>query len=271
MRQCVYRFSILVFSLVVGGTAIGAEPLKVKIVGHRGASFDAPENTVSAIKLAWEQQADGSEFDIYLTKDQQIVACHDADTKRTAGGISKVIAESTLEELRTLDVGTWKNARFAGEKIPTLDEILATVPAGKRVYIEVKCGPEIVPELLKKLRNTEITPAQIVVICFNTDVVAAVKKADSTTTAYWLVDLKKEPAPAAEGLIQKAKEIHADGLDLSAAPALDAAYAQKIHAAGLKLDVWTVNDVAVAKRMIEIGVQGITTDRPGWVREQLTK
>ncbi len=269
MRQCRYCFSILVLCLVVGGVAIGADPLKVKIVGHRGASFDAPENTVSAVKLAWEQQADGAEFDIYLTKDQQIVACHDANTKRTAGGISKVIAESTLEELRTLDVGTWKNAKFAGEKIPTLDEILATVPAGKKVYIEVKCGPEIVPGLLRTLKNTEITPAQIVVICFNADVIAAVKKADSTLTAYWLVDVKK--GPAVEGLIQKAKEIHADGLDLSAAPALDAAYAQKIHEAGLNLDVWTVNDVAVAKRMIEIGVQGITTDRPEWMREQLTK
>lgn len=269
MRQYVSRFLVLVLSLIIGWAAIGAEPLKVEIVGHRGASFDAPENTVSAVKLAWTQQADGAEFDIYLTKDQQIVACHDANTKRTAGGVSKVIAESTLEELRTLDVGTWKNAKFAGEKIPTLDEILATVPAGKKVYIEVKCGAEIVPGLLRTLKNTEIKPAQIIVICFNAEVIAAIKKADPTITAYWLVDVKK--GPAVEGLIQKAKEIHADGLDLSAAPALDAAYAQKIREAGLRLDVWTVNDVAVAKRMIEIGVQGITTDRPGWMREQLTK
>src|SRR3954470_14279804 len=129
--------------------SVTADPPRVEIVGHRGASFDAPANPVAAIKLAWEQKADGSEFDIYLTKDGQIAVIHDKDTKRTAGGVNKVVAESTLAELRALDVGKWKGEKFAGEKIPTLAEMLATVPPGKRVFIEVKCGPEIVPELVK--------------------------------------------------------------------------------------------------------------------------
>src|SRR5688572_31257071 len=90
-------------------TAIAAEPLKVEIVAHRGASFDAPENTVAAIKLAWEQKADASEFDIYLTKDGKIAVIHDKDTMRTAG-VQKLVAESTLEELRKLDVGKWKRS-----------------------------------------------------------------------------------------------------------------------------------------------------------------
>ena len=92
--------------------------------------------------------------------------------------------------------------------------------------------------------------------------------------AYWVVSLKPakgKPAPTAEGLIAKAKAINADGLDLSAAPALDRAFAAKVKAAGLKLYVWTVNDIAEARRMVEIGVDGITTDRPGWLREQLGK
>jgi glycerophosphoryl diester phosphodiesterase len=71
--------------------------------------------------------------------------------------------------------------------------------------------------------------------------------------------------------VAKAKEIRADGLDLSASPALDAEYAKAVRAAGLKLYVWTVNDVAVARRMVGLGVDGITTDRPGWLREQLGK
>lgn len=264
----IYRLFAFLISLTLGGVAIAAEPFNVEIVGHRGASWDAPENTVSSLKLAWEQQADGAEFDIYLTKDAHIVACHDKDLKRTAG-VEKQIVEMTLDELRTLDVGTWKNAKFAGEKIPTLEEMLATVPAGKKVYIEVKCGPEIVPELVRILKTTRLKPTQTPVICFNADVIKAVKLSRPDIPAYWLYDLKKEPT--AESLIAKAKEIQADGLDLSAKPNLDQDFARKIRDAGLRLDVWTVNEVDVAKRMIKIGVQGITTDRPAWLREQLLK
>ena len=254
--------------LSVGSLVIAAEPLTVEIIGHRGASWDAPENTVVALKLAWEQQADGAEFDVYLTQDGKIVACHDKDTKRTAG-VSKLIAETSLAELRKLDVGTWKNIKFAGERIPTLEEMLATMPAGKKVYIEVKCGPEIVPELDRVLQATRLKPAQTPVICFNADVIAAVKKLRPDLPAYWLVSLKEDTT--ADSLITKAQEIRADGLDLSANARLDQAFATKIRSAGLRLDVWTVNDPAVARRMAQIGVQGITTDRPAWLREQLAK
>ena len=90
---------------------------------------------------------------------------------------TKVVADSTLDELRKLDVGKWKDEKFAGEKIPTLDEMLATVPAGKRVFIEVKCGPESVPELDRVLKASKLKPEQTPVISFNADVIAAVKKA----------------------------------------------------------------------------------------------
>src|SRR6478752_5983209 len=123
-----------------------ADDRPVEIVGHRGASYDAPENTVASVKLAWEQKADAAEFDVYRTKDGKIVVIHDKDTKRTAGGVNKVVAESTLAELRALDVGKWKGEKYAGERIPTLAEVLATVPAGKKVFIEVKPGPEVVPD-----------------------------------------------------------------------------------------------------------------------------
>jgi len=262
------RLFASVFCLICGGVAIAAEPLKVEIVGHRGASFDAPENTVASMKLAWEQQADGAEFDIYLTQDGKIVACHDKDLKRTAG-VDQKVALSTFEDLRKLDVGTWKNAKFAGEKIPTLEEMLATVPQGKKVYIEVKCGPEIVLELVRILDLTKLAPEQTPVICFNAAVVDAVKQARPKLPAYWLVDLKQDSD--VEKLIETAKKIHADGLDLSAKPFLTQEFAKKIRSSGLRLDVWTVNDAAVARRMIDIGVQGITTDRPAWMREQLTQ
>lgn len=257
-------------SLCVAVLAWCEAPAGVEIIAHRGASYDAPENTVAAVKLAWKQQADAVEFDVFLSKDGRIVGLHDKDTKRTAGVPGKV-AEMTLAELRRLDVGTWKGKRFAGEKIPTLEELLAAVPPGKRAYVEVKTGPEIVPELNRVLRASGLKPAQTPIISFDARVVAAVKKARPDLPAYWIVNLhqKNKKPPTAEELIARARAIRADGLDLSAGPHLTRAFAERVKAAGLKLVVWTVNDPALARRMVEIGVEGITTDRPGWLRERL--
>lgn len=256
---------------LVATSVTAAEPPKVEIVGHRGASFDAPENTLASIKLAWEQKADAAEFDVYLSKDGKIVVIHDADTKRTAGAEKKVV-EQTLEELRKLDAGKWKGAKFVGEKIPTLDEVLATVPAGKRVFIEVKCGVEIVPELDRVIKASKLKPEQTCVISFSADVIAATKKARPDLPCYWIVSLTTKKPRTAEELIAKAKEIKADGLDLSATSAvLDAAFGKKVKDAGLKLYVWTVDDMDLAKKMLAVGVESITTNKPGWLREQLAK
>ena len=252
---------------------VAAAPPKVEIVAHRGASFDAPENTVAAIKLAWEQKADAAEFDVFLSKDGKIVVTHDPNTKRICG-VDRKVVDQTLEELRKLDVGRWKDARFAGERMPTLEEMLATVPNGKRVLIEVKCGPEIVSELDRVLKASGLKREQTPVISFNAEVVAAVKKARPDLKAYWIVTLspkKARPRTAVE-LIEKAKEIKADGLDLSADPrVLTKEFGAKVKAAGLALYVWTVNDVELARQMIEAGAESLTTDRPGWLREQLGK
>jgi len=245
----------------------------VEIIAHRGASYDAPENTVAAIKLAWEQGADSSEFDVYLSSDNQIVVIHDKDTKRTGGGVDKLVAKSTLAELQQLDVGLWKDAKYRGERIPTIADMFATVPAGKKVFVEVKCGPEIVPALDKALRASKLKPEQTPVIAFDASVIAELKKVRPDVPAYWLVSLNKKdtPPPSVASVITKAREINADGLDLSATEALDEAYVKAIHDAKMPLYVWTVNKPDVAARMVKLGVKGITTDRPAWLREQLSK
>lgn len=257
------RFAALM--LMVPAAALAGP--KVEIVGHRGASHDAPENTVAAFKEAWKQGADGAELDVHQTKDGKLVVIHDADARRTTGAAGKVGA-MTLAEVRKLDAGRWKGAAFEGEKVPTLAEMLATVPPGKKVYVEVKCCPEAVPELVRVLKASGLTPALSPVISFNAAVVEAVKKARPDAPAYWVVSLSGKKPPTAEALIRRAKEIRADGLDLSAA-ALEAGFARKVKAAGLRLDVWTVNDAKLARRVVGFGVDGITTDRPGWLRQQL--
>jgi len=123
------------------------------IVAHRGASRDAPENTLPAFKLAWQQGADAIEGDFHLTKDGKIVCLHDYDTKRVSG-VKRVIKDTTLDELRALDAGAWFKPEWKGTRLPTFAEVAATVPASGKFYIEVKCGPEIVPVLLRELAAT---------------------------------------------------------------------------------------------------------------------
>src|SRR3954466_7120047 len=119
----------------------------MQIIAHRGASHDAPENTLAAARLAWAQHADALEVDVHLTRDGRLAVIHDPDTRRTAD-VARAVAESTLAELPQLDVGTWKDRRFAAERIPALEDVFAVVPDGKRVFVEIKGGPEVVRELV---------------------------------------------------------------------------------------------------------------------------
>lgn len=247
----------------------------MEIVGHRGASYDAPENTLAAIRLAWEQQADAVEFDVWLSRDGQIVLAHDQDTKRTAG-VDRLISEQTYAELRRLDVGKWKHERYAGERMPLLSDVLPTIPAQRRVLIEVKCGPEIVPELERVLAAASRPPAETAIISFQDAVVAACKRRLPQYRAYWIVSLKQDKETgawnhSAAELVARARELQADGLDLQACALIDRRFGDEVRQAGLELLVWTVNDVALARRMIAAGVQGVTTDRPGWLRAELAK
>src|SRR3954468_21594878 len=111
----------------------------MEIIAHRGASWEAPENTLSAVKLAWEQGADAVEVDVQLSRDKRVVVIHDDDTRKIAG-LKKKVAEQTWEDLQKLDVGRWKAARWTGERLADLDQVLATVPAGKPCFLAAECG-----------------------------------------------------------------------------------------------------------------------------------
>lgn len=243
----------------------------VEIIAHRGASHEAPENTLSALRLGWEQQADANELDIHLSRDGHIVVMHDADTRRTAN-VDKAIAEQTLSELRALDAGAWKGARWIGEKIPTLAHALATIPDGKRMFVEIKCGAEVLPELKRVIEASDKKPEQIVLIGFSYQVVRAAKALFPALEVCWLASYKKGEDgrfPGARELAAKAKAAKLDGLDLEARFPIDAAFTAEVRGAGLKLYAWTVDDPARARSLVAAGVDGITTNRPAWLREQI--
>ncbi len=245
----------------------------VQWIGHRGASYDAPENTLSSFKLCFEQKADVAECDIYLTKDGKIVIIHDGDTLRTTGVSNKVAKtdSSTLLKLPAGNWGKWQGKGFA-DKIPSLEEALGIIPEGKKLIIEVKCGPEIVDEFERVLKKSGKKPSQTPVISFNYEAAKAVKARMPELEVSFLAaaDSKTKVYPAIEGLIAQAKAANLDGLDLQYGFPIDKAFVKKVHDAGLKLYTWTVDDPEIARKEMEAGVDGITTNRPEWLRQQVS-
>lgn len=262
---------------------MGTNAFAFEIVGHRGASFDAPENSLASMKLAWKQKADGIETDIHLSKDGKMVVMHDYDTKRT-GDVAKKISESTWDELKNVDIGKWKGPQFAGEKIPTLESFFATIPNGKCIFTEIKlkdtvAGAEfekakaILDELGKAMEASGKKPKQLRMITFHYEMAKAAKAKFPEHPVYWLAgygkDKKTGEFPNIDDLIAKAKAANLDGLDLNSNFPINKAFVKKVHKAGLKLYTWTVDDPEVARAEKKAGVDGITTNRPEFLRASL--
>jgi glycerophosphoryl diester phosphodiesterase len=252
----------VVLPKIIAGHA--EEPL---IVAHRGASRDAPENTIPAFQLAWEQGADAIEGDFHLSKDGEIVCFHDADTKRVAG-TQLVVRQSTLAELKQLDVGATHGVAFNGTRIPTIAEVFATIPQGKKIFIEVKCGAEIIPTLLNEIDQSGLTQEQIVVISFNKQVIQQLKIKAPQYKASWLCSFNKqetgEITPSLATVLKTLKQIQADGL--SSNTAVPASVIEAVSQQGYEWHVWTINDLKTARRMQALGVLSITTDVPGTMK-----
>ena len=265
MRYAVLYLFLCLFSN--GGAALSNAQL---IVAHRGASADAPENTIASFELAWEQGADAIEGDFYLTSDQQIVCFHDNTTERLCG-VKIPVKQSTLAELQNLDVGSWKDQQFAGQRMPSLSDVLATAPCEKKVFIEIKSGPEIVPFLPRILQESELPPNRTIIISFQKEVIRASKEKMPQIEAFWLTAFHQDETtgkwtPTVDEVIAMAKNIGADGVDLNAnTDVVSAHFVDLCHQAGLSVHVWTVDDLAKATRLQEMGVDSITTNRPGFL------
>lgn len=234
-------------------------------IAHRGASYDAPENTVAAARLAWETGADAVEIDVYLASDNRVVVIHDKDTQRTCGGKNFVIKTTPSVVLRDLDAGIWKGEQFKGERIPYIEEVIATVPEGKMLVVEIKCGSEVIPHLERIIGKSE-KKGQIVFICFGWETIVNVKKAFPDNKAYWLSGSK-------QAAIKKLDEIAAlgiEGIDMQY-QAIDEELVTLAKEKNLEVLAWTVDNPKEAKRLNALGVTWITTNRPAWLKEQLER
>jgi glycerophosphoryl diester phosphodiesterase len=226
------------------------------VIAHRGASGYAPENTLAAFRRAIAMGATFIETDLQLSRDARFVAIHDATVNRTTNAQGKV-HDLTLADLRKLDAGSWFGSEFAGERIPTLEEILEFAKKHDVVfYLELKPGGSWGGEhaLISALRESgEI--ARTVVISFDPEILISVRNIEPTLMTGFLFDGKISD-PLEKTIEIGARQIAVRG-DLVSPRLL-----KEARARDLQLVCWTVNHPGHMRLLAEAGVDGIMSDYP---------
>jgi glycerophosphoryl diester phosphodiesterase len=236
------------------------EPQKPLIIGHRGASADAPENTLASFRLAMEQRADGVELDVKLTVDGQVIVIHDPTVDRTTNGKGEV-KRLTLAAMRELDAGSWKDIRYQGEKIPTLDEVFETVGHHTLVNVELTNYADPGDALLEKvaeLVKRHGVEKNVIFSSFLPNNIARIRKLLPEIPA-GLLALEGTSGMLSRSLIGRwysPQMIHPYYTDA------DGAYIAREHRRGRRVNVWTVDGPDDIRRLIADGVDGIITDDP---------
>ncbi len=225
-------------------------PAKLILIAHRGASPEAPENTLAAFNRA-KTVADFVEYDVWPTKDGQLVVIHDSTLERTTNGTGAV-SDHTLAEIQQLDAGSWFNAACAGEKIPTADETIAAIQTDAAPFMERKSGT--VEQFVALLNRQPLRPEGIVM---STDYafVVALKQAKPALQIGWI---GAEPLSSSQ-----ITQAIADGVShfVWANPNIDAATVNAVHQAGGLVFGWTVDDPGTIAALSDLGVDGIITNR----------
>ncbi len=228
------------------------------IIGHRGASGEAPENTMVAFRLALEQGADMVETDVQLTADGVPVLLHDATLERTTSGLG-LVRDRSLAEIRALDAGSWFAPRYAFETVPTLEELLEWAAGETPVCIEIKNGPVYYPGIEEKVvealrRHSMVERA--VVISFDHLAVLRVKGLCPECICGVLYACRPVES-AALALAARAEVI------LPHWGYLDGDTVEEVHRRGLAVSGWTADREEEMRWLASIGVDGIATNYPG--------
>ena len=241
--------------------------MNVKWISHRGESIDAPENSLPAFKLSMERHTDGMECDVHLTSDGVVVVAHDPTTARM-GDKNLTIAETKFEDLVKVNI-SGANETYPDEHIHPLADTFAYLGEGREFYIELKPGcPALVPAVKKILAENGLTPKQVVIISFDRELITLTKQQMPEFRALWLTGLPMDMT--AEKLLEELKSMNADGVDSGVnEKVLTAEFVRKLHDAGMFVAVWTVDHPGQAKRLIEMGVDSITSNRAAKLRDML--
>jgi glycerophosphoryl diester phosphodiesterase len=246
------------------------------IIAHRGASAEAPENTLMAFLLAFMQGADAVEADVRMTGDGHLVVVHDEDTKRVSG-VSLKVSKTSLEKLRALDVGRVKTRRGQGQRMPRLEEVLGMMPEEKLLLLHLKIEPDGLVRLIELLKAAGELINRVRLMSAEVEVLMAVKQAIpecglilhcerrwTQKSDLWLPEIDMMMTVA---LALGAEAVAVDSRSLAAEPEMVEMMKQR----GVKTHVWTVNRAPSARRFSDLGVSGIKTDYPGHLVSSFSK
>jgi len=238
------------------------------VIAHRGSSAYAPENTLAAFTLAAEQEADAVELDVDLTRDGHVIVMHDATIDRTTDGRGRV-TDLTLDEIRRVDAGAWKDAAFNGERVPLLGEVFETVGQQMLIDVEIKGmsvrGNGIEAKVAALIDQHDLID-RVIISSFNPFALRRVKHIDPRL-ACGLICAPEAPiflrdawlAPLIPGL--NARHPHHSQVNK--------VMVDQFHAQDLAVNVWTVNQAGIARAMARVEVDGLIGDDPVLIRETL--
>ena len=231
------------------------------IIGHRGASAVAPENTIAAFQEAIAVGANGIEFDVRLTNDGVPVVIHDSTLRRT-GGVNQRVADLSWQELSKIDVGSWFNPRFAGERLPSLAQLFDLFRTDNRsLYLEMKCDSpaEYKPlaEACCRMIDEFSFKERVVVECFQLPALEVLKEIDPDIKTAALFDRMFID----QSVITRATQIGAMAVALHHRLARKN-LVEKAKQAGLHVAAWTVDDPIWLDRARSIGIDALITNDP---------
>lgn len=253
--------AFMVFDMVHNGNSPDQAILsQVEITAHRGSSKHAPENTVAAIQEAIDEMADYSEIDVQLSKDGIPVVCHDLNLARVAG-VDVSLKNLTFDQLEQLDVGSYFGTQFAGEKIPSLEEVLEICKGHIRLNIELKSigSKSPLPEMVAEMIEEKGMEEQCVITSVSLDYLKRVKEAKPDLKTGYII-------AAAYGSYYKNEFVDFISIRSSL---VTKRQIEAAHEYGKAIHVWTVNSRSEIEQMALMGVDNIITDYPARAKEVL--
>jgi glycerophosphoryl diester phosphodiesterase len=239
----------------------------VTFVGHRGASYLAPENTLASYEKAWELGVLAAECDVMLTGDNKVILFHDKKGKRLTGH-NFIVKEVRYDEIKDYPILQQKESNlpeYNSETIPLLAEVLDALPDDRTLVIEIKTGPEILP-FLKTVIENHWQSGDIAFISFDYETIVKAKDTWPEQPCYYLSMFKHDVKKKFDDIVKS----NLDGVNLRHA-IIDQELVESFNEKGKGVWCWTVNDPDDARRMIDLGVTAITTDRPAWLKNQIAQ
>ena len=234
--------------------------LGMQITAHRGNSTQAPENTLPAVQSAIDCFADYAEIDVQLTKDGEVVICHDSNLYRT-GGVRVKVSSLSYDELLTYDVGSWFSDEYIGTTVPTLAQVLELSKGKIKLNIEIKRinkQKELVEKVVALIQEYEFE-RQCVITSMSYEALKMVKEDDPEIKTGYIMSL-------AYGNFYENENI--DFFSMRASTVTEEII-KKAHTFGKEVHVWTVNSRNEITRLSALGVDNIITDKPVYVQEVL--